>query len=98
MKSSWKDEFLKQQLIQKARHLPLLETLASGGGSMGLSLRGLPGQCTRNVVESRVAKHTSEDTQDSGVQFNYASGSKGNPFPTGTQMFLRGPVLYPPTV
>ena len=77
MKSSWKDELLKQQLIQKGRRLPLLETLAAGGGSMSLSLRGLPGQCTRNVVESGVAKHALEDTQDSGVQFIMPAGPRG---------------------
>ena len=29
------------------------------------------------VVESRVAKHTSEDTQDSGVQFIIPAGPRG---------------------
>lgn len=34
------------------------------------------------VVESRVAKHTSEDTHDSGVEFITPAGYKGNQFPT----------------
>ena len=83
MKSSWKGELLKQQLIQKGRRLPLLETPAAGGGSMGLSLQRLPGQCTRNVVESGVAKHASEDTQDSGVQFITPVGPREISFQQG---------------
>ena len=35
-----------------------------------------------SVVESVVAQHTSEDTQDSGVEFITPAGSKGNQFPT----------------
>ena len=31
----------------------------------------------QNVVESRVAKHTPEDTQDSGVQFIMPAGPRG---------------------
>ena len=49
----------------------------------------------QNVAESGVAKHTPEETQDSGIVY-YASGSKGNQFPTKTLMFLGGPVLYHP--
>ena len=40
---------------------------------MGLSLRWLPGLCTRNV-ESGVTKHMLEDTDDSGVQFIMPAG------------------------
>ena len=34
-------------------------------------------QPVENVVESRAAKHTSEDTQDSGVQFIMPAGPRG---------------------
>ena len=75
--------------------LPLLEALAAGGGSTGLSLQGLPGQCTRNVVESGVAKHTSEDTPDSGVEF-ITPAVQGESVPNRDPDVSRGPVLYPP--
>ena len=40
------------------------------------SARG-PNSFIRNVVESGVAKHTLEDTQDSGVQFITPMGPRG---------------------
>ena len=45
-------------------------------------------------IQSRKTRLGGHSRQWSTVY--YASGSKGNQFPTRTLMFLRGPVLYPP--
>ena len=47
------------------------------------------------VVESGVAKHTSEDTQDSGVQFIMPAGPRGISSQQGPWFFLTGQFYTP---
>ena len=80
VKSAWKDKSLKQEPIRSGRRLPLPEALIPSepqAEAQRACLRGLPGQHARNVVEPGVAKHTLEDTQDSGVQFITPAGPRG---------------------
>ena len=60
--------------------------------------KGFPGNAPEMLWKSQ-SQNTLEWRKGHSRQWSivyYASGSKGNQFPTRTLMFLRGPVLYPP--
>ena len=62
---------------------------------MGLSLRRLPGRCTRNGVESGVTKQMLEDTRDSGI--HYASSDSGESVPNKDPDVSERPSFIPST-
>ena len=97
VKSTWKDKSLKQEPIQRGRHLPLLEALIPASCRRRLNGPVSPGASQPTYQKCGIRSRKTHLRRHSGQWSTvyYASGSKGNQFPTRTLMFLRGLVFYP---